>query len=82
MSRDVADWLTGLGLGRYAAAFRDNAIELEVLPELSEADLEKIGVLLGHRKIMLKAIAEFRPPAPQTPAQTAPSYPTPPSGGS
>jgi hypothetical protein len=53
---DVAAWLRGLSLERYAAAFRDNAIELEVLPELSEADLEKIGVLLGHRKIMLKAI--------------------------
>jgi len=75
MSRDVADWLTGLGLGRYAAAFRDNAIELEVLPELSEADLEKIGVLLGHRKIMLKAIAELRPPAPQPLARTAPVVP-------
>jgi len=79
---DIAAWLRGLSLERYVEAFHDNAIELEVLPELSEADLEKIGVLLGHRKIMLKAIAEFRPPAPQTPAQTAPSYPTPPSGGS
>ena len=79
---DIAAWLRGLSLEQYAEAFHDNAIELEVLPELTEADLEKIGVLLGHRKIMLKAIAEFRPPAPQTPAQTAPSYPTPPSGGS
>ena len=68
---DIAAWLRGLSLERYAEAFRDNAIELEVLPQLSEADLEKIGVLLGHRKIMLKAIAELRPPAPQTPAQTA-----------
>jgi class 3 adenylate cyclase len=63
--------IAGLSLERYAGAFRDNAIELEVLPELSEADLEKIGVLLGHRKIMLKAIAELRLPAPQPPAQTA-----------
>ena len=66
---DIAAWLRGLSLERYAEAFRDNAIELEVLPELSEADLEKIGVLLGHRKIMLKAIAELRLPA--LPAQTA-----------
>jgi len=72
---DIAAWLRGLSLERYAEAFRDNAIELEVLPELSEADLEKIGVLLGHRKIMLKAIAELRPPAPQPPAQTAPVVP-------
>jgi len=59
---DIADWLRGLSLERYAETFRDNAIELEVLPELSEADLEKLGVLLGHRKIMLKAIASLRPP--------------------
>jgi hypothetical protein len=50
---DIDDWLRGLSLQRYAEAFRDNAIELEVLPELSEANLEKLGVLFGHRKIML-----------------------------
>jgi class 3 adenylate cyclase len=72
---DIAAWLRGLSLERYAEAFRDNAIELEVLPELSEADIEKIGVLLGHRKIMLKAIAELRPPTPQTLVQTAPVVP-------
>jgi class 3 adenylate cyclase/tetratricopeptide (TPR) repeat protein len=72
---DIAAWLAGLSLERYAEAFRDNAIELEVLPELSEADLEKIGVLLGHRKIMLKAIAALRPQAPQPLAQTAPVVP-------
>jgi class 3 adenylate cyclase/predicted ATPase/energy-coupling factor transporter ATP-binding protein EcfA2 len=72
---DIADWLRGLSLERYAETFRDNAIELEVLPELSEADLEKLGVLLGHRKIMLKAIAALRAPAPQPVAE-----PTPPRG--
>src|SRR5215472_2175906 len=72
---DIAAWLRDLSLERYAEAFRDNAIELEVLPELSEADLEKMGVLLGHRKIILKAIAELRPPAPQPLAQTAPVVP-------
>src|SRR5215472_14982820 len=72
---DIAAWLRGLSLERYAEAFRDNAIELEILPELSEADLEKIGVLLGHRKIMLKAIAELRSPAPQPLAQIAPVVP-------
>jgi|ERR1700741_3240934 hypothetical protein len=62
---DIAAWLRGLSLERCAEAFRDNAIELEVLPEQSETDLEKIGVLLGHRKIMLKAIAALGPQAPQ-----------------
>ena len=72
---DIAAWLRGLSLERYAEAFRDNAIELEVLPELTETDLEKIGVLLGHRKIMLKAITELRPQAPQPLARTAPVVP-------
>src|SRR6516165_9147144 len=72
---DIAAWLRGLSLERYAEAFRDNAIELEVLPELSEADLEKIGVLLGHRKIMLKAIAALGPQAPQPLPEPTPAVP-------
>ena len=54
---DVAAWLRGLGLERYDQAFRDNAIEAEILPDLTDADLEKLGVLLGHRKRLLRAIA-------------------------
>ena len=57
---EIADWLRGLSLERYAETFRDNAIDVAVLPELSEADLAKLGVLLGHRKIMLRAIAALR----------------------
>jgi class 3 adenylate cyclase len=72
---DIANWLRGLSLERYAETFRENAIEFDILPELSEADLEKLGVLLGHRKIMLKAIAAFGEPAPQPVAE-----PTPPRG--
>ena len=56
---DVGSWLRSLGLGQYEAAFRDNAIDAEVLPELTDGDLEKLGVLLGHRKRLLKAIAEL-----------------------
>ncbi|MCP9231748.1 hypothetical protein NMG46_16025 [Mesorhizobium sp. LMG 17147] len=55
---DIAAWLRRLGLDRYEQAFRDNAIDAEVLLELTDADLEKIGVLLGHRKRLLKAIME------------------------
>ena len=54
---DIEKWLCGLGLQQYAASFRDNAIDAEILPELTEADLEKLGVVLGHRKRLLKAIA-------------------------
>src|SRR3954469_5963107 len=51
---DVGVWLRGLGLGQYGPAFRDNDVDAEVLPELADADLEKIGVAsLGHRKRLL-----------------------------
>ena len=43
---DVGDWLRGLGLGQYEALFRENDIDAEVLPELTDADLEKLGVLV------------------------------------
>ena len=56
---DVGSWLRSLGLGQYEATFRDNAIDAEVLLELTDGDLEKLGVLLGHRKRLLKAIAEL-----------------------
>src|SRR5271170_2069995 len=59
---DVADWLRELGLGRYEAAFRENEIDAEVLPELSEADFETLGIPMGHRKRLLKAIAELSVP--------------------
>jgi hypothetical protein len=39
-----------LSLAQYADAFASNDVDLEVLPSLSEADLEKLGVSLGHRK--------------------------------
>lgn len=54
---DVMAWLRDLGLDRYETTFRDNEIDWEVLPELSEADLEKLGLPLGPRKKLLKAIA-------------------------
>ena len=53
-----------MGLGYEAsdsakAAFRDNAVDAGVLPDLSDGDLAQLGVLLGHRKRLLKAIAEL-----------------------
>jgi class 3 adenylate cyclase len=56
---DVAAWLRGLGLGQYEGAFRESEIEADVLPELTEADLEKLGLPLGPRKRILKAIANL-----------------------
>ena len=53
---DVAEWLSGLGLERYIQAFQDAEVTTEVLPELTEADLRDLGLPLGPRKIVLKAI--------------------------
>jgi class 3 adenylate cyclase/predicted ATPase len=53
---DVGAWLRGLGLGQYEGAFRDSEIEADTLPELTETDLEKLGLPLGPRKRILRAI--------------------------
>jgi len=54
---DLAVWLRSLGLEQYEAVFRENAIDETVLPDLTDQDLEKVGVLLGHRRRLLRAIA-------------------------
>jgi class 3 adenylate cyclase len=54
---DVGGWLRSLGLGQYEALFRANEIDADILPELTEVDLEKLGVPLGHRKRLLRAIS-------------------------
>ena len=54
---DVATWLREQGFGRYEPAFRDHEIDWALLPELTEGDLEKLGLPLGPRKKLLKAIA-------------------------
>ena len=59
---DLGGWLRSLGLDQYEATFRANEIDTDVLPELTEIDLEKLGVPLGHRKRLLKAIAGLAAP--------------------
>ena len=59
MNDRVSAWLDSLGLGTYREAFQRNAITWDVLPELKESDLEALGVLLGHRKTLLRAIAQL-----------------------
>ena len=54
---DVREWLRGLGLGQYGQKFRDNKIDVDVLADLTDGDLEKLGIPLGDRKRLLKAIA-------------------------
>ncbi len=78
--RDVAKWLDQLGLGTYAAVFTENDIDAEVLPELTDQDLKELGISLGHRKKLRKAIAALREgsaPKDATPDPSVPPGPTP-----
>lgn len=59
----IAEWLDKLGLGQYAERFAQNGIDMGVLPELMDEDFDKLGVLLGHRRKMLRAIADLDPAA-------------------
>src|ERR1700688_702931 len=55
---DLRDWLRSNKFEQYADAFEANDIDLDILPELSERDLEQLGLSLGNRRRLLKAIAE------------------------
>ncbi len=66
---DLREWLRGIGLEQYAGVLIDNDVDLDVLPELTEEDLEKLGLSLGHRKKLLKAVAALQAPAA---AETSP----------
>jgi class 3 adenylate cyclase len=70
---DIEGWLRGLGLERYAPAFRDNDIDAEVLPDLTAEDLIAIGVRsVGHRRKLVAAIAGLRDapvPARESPGE-------------
>ncbi len=58
---DIAAWLRGLGLERYEQRFRDSDIDTDILADLTETDFEELGISLGHRKKLLKAIAALSP---------------------
>jgi class 3 adenylate cyclase/tetratricopeptide (TPR) repeat protein len=68
--QQIADWLEKLGLAEYAQRFADNAIDFSVIRDLTEQDLKDLGVLLGHRRKILRAIADLDRVAP-APVQTA-----------
>jgi class 3 adenylate cyclase len=76
----IGDWLRGIGLEQYEATFREHEIVLEVLSELAECDLQSLGIPLGHRKLLLKAIralaAETQVGEPSSPLVSAPALET------
>jgi class 3 adenylate cyclase/predicted ATPase len=76
--QQISDWLAELGLGRYAKIFEENGIDFGVLPDLTDQDLEKLGVLLGHRRKILRAIADLKGIEKSPVAVAAPAVPLPP----
>ena len=66
---DIGVWLRGLGLSEYEAAFHENKIDADVLAELTDEDLRQLGLKLGDRKRLTKAIAALG--SPETPANPA-----------
>src|SRR6516165_5052528 len=78
--QQIADWLEKLGLSEYVQRFNENHIDFTILPDLTDQDLEKIGVAsLGHRRKLLRAIAklEATDKSAATIAVAAPATPSP-----
>ena len=71
----IEEWLQTLGLPQYGPAFVEADIDPSVLPDLTEADLERLGVTLGHRKRLLRAIAALAEAAPTAPRARRPRLP-------
>jgi class 3 adenylate cyclase len=74
--QQIADWLEKLGMSEYVQRFAENRIDLSVLPDLTDQHLKDLGVALGDRLKMLRAIGELTgasAAAPKFPAATKPA---------
>src|SRR6202790_4154675 len=58
--QQIADWLKKLGLSEYAQRFAENHVDFSVLPELTDQDLKDLGIVLGDRRKLLRAIADLK----------------------
>ena len=81
---DVGGWLRSLGLGQYEALFRGSDIDADILPELTDADLEKLGVSLGTASVSSEPSPVWPPPRHRRhpPHRPVRARRTPPSGDS
>jgi class 3 adenylate cyclase len=59
--QQIVEWLEKLGMSEYVQRFAENRIDFSVLPDITDQDLEKLGVLLGDRRKILRAIADLKP---------------------
>lgn len=57
--QQIEEWLEKLGMSAYAQRFLENRIDISVLGELNDQDLREIGIVLGDRKKILRAIREL-----------------------
>jgi SAM domain (Sterile alpha motif) len=57
--QQIADWLEKLGMSEYAQRFAENDVDIDVLNELTDQDFDRLGVSLGHRRRMLRALREL-----------------------
>ena len=73
---DIDAWLTSLGLGQFAELFRENLIDAEVLPTLTDADLKELELPLGARKKILASITAPPAPATELPASSVATAPS------
>jgi hypothetical protein len=79
--KDIGAWLDEIGLAKYSESFRASAIDFDVLTELTDHELKELGLPLGDRKRLLRAIAERTEmlvrPEPSAPvlSQTGPHSP-------
>lgn len=82
MNTSIANWLDGIELGQYADVFVENDVDVRALPHLTDADLRELGVSLGHRRILLAAIARLASDSEAGPGAAADDTdPTPPQEG-
>jgi class 3 adenylate cyclase/tetratricopeptide (TPR) repeat protein len=83
MTEDLQSWLTGIGLGGHAANFVSNGVDWDVLLDLTEPDLRELGLSLGDRKRLLRAIDDLKrlraAPAPFKTARPAAPESAPPN---
>src|ERR1700739_3758034 len=75
--QQIADWLEKIGMSEYAQRFAENRIDFSVLRELTDQDLKDLGVVLGDRRKMLRAIPDIegikkKPPAAHAKIMAAP----------
>ena len=73
---DFKLWLQSVGLEKYDEVFASHDIDLAVVPDLTEQDLEKLGLSLGHRRKFMAAAAKFRAAPTSSPVASAQAQPS------